>query len=156
MEALLTIIIFGAAIFFWCIKPNTVKTNNKTDILEYFSNMGYTLQNISYYYEIGGIIKQQEEKQQRDYFFVEISGKNGVCNNYKLYKNDIYNLLVGSLQDNNEYCYFFKKGDTLVCAASYGKALIEVFFNKNPENLNKIEFEELKKYIGFIPRKHQF
>lgn len=156
MEALLTIIIFGAAIFFWCIKPNSAKTNSKTNILEHFSNQGYTLQNVNYYYEIGKIIKQQQEKYQRRYFYIEISGKNGAWNRYKLYEDDIYNLLVGSLQDNNEYCYFFKKGDTLVCAASYGKALIEVFFNKNPENLNKIEFEELKKYIGFTPIKHQF
>lgn len=109
METLITIIICGVAIFFWCIKPNSVKSNNKTNILEYYSNKGYILQNINYYYNIGEIIKQEQEKHQTNYFYARITSKNGNSRNYKLYYNDIYDLLIGSFQDKNEYCYFFKK-----------------------------------------------
>ncbi len=154
METVMTVIIIGAAIFFWCIKPSSVRTNKKTDVLEFFSNRGYTLQNVNYYYDIGGIIEQEQEKHNTNYFCARIAGKNGNFEKYKLSYNDIYDLLVGSFQDDNEYCYFFKKKNSLICSASYGKAYIEILFDENLENLKEIKFEELKKYIGFTPRRH--
>lgn len=153
METILTILVMGALIYFWCIKSEFSKRTNKNDVVEFFSENGYCIIERPWVWLDVSKNLKKIQKDGEEHFYLEVYGKRNAY--YEIWRDAAWDLLIGAMNEK-KCCFMEKKGD-IIGIGEIRKVPFIVLnktskYIKDKEKYNEInEFEKLKNGFGFVP-----